>query len=229
MPLSWAALGDTVLSFVCFPILLEPHKVLKIRALQKGVMDPLIADGGEWFCSIVVARIDLNGVVELEDDLKQAMELFLGATALKSGAPDASDEERVTSDELAIVDEEADRIQVMPRREQDLDGDFAELQLMTMVKLDIRFDSGVFIRRELDITSAEDVITSYVIVVGVGVKNIGDFESELSHTCCQFVSLVAWIDHRTQPALFIPNEIAKIAISPRINLLKNHCFFLLES
>jgi hypothetical protein len=144
-----------------------------------------------------VARIDFNGVVELEDNLKQAMELFLSATPLESGAPNAPYEECVPGDKLTIVDKDADRIQVMARCEQDLDGDFAELQLMTMVELDIRFDSGFFIRRELDIAGAEDVIARHVIVVGMGVEDIGDFEPECFDAGRQFGSFVAWIDHCT--------------------------------
>jgi hypothetical protein len=226
VPISWVALGDAMLRFVCFPIFFEPHKIVKLRALQKGVMGPLIADGREWFFPIVVARIDFNGVVELEDDLEQTMELFLGTTPLRPRAPDAPHEERVTGDEFTIIDEETDRIEIVARREQDLDGHFADLQLMAMVELDIRFDSGVFICRELDITSVEDVIASHVIVVGVGVENVGDFEPERLHTGCQFGSLVAGVDHSTQPTLFIANQIAKIAISSSINLLKNHCDLL---
>jgi hypothetical protein len=155
------------------------------------------------------------------------MELFLRATALRPGTPDASHEERVTGDKLTIVDEEADRIEIVARGEQDLDGNFADLQLMAMVEIDVRFDSGVFICGELDITSAEDVIASHVIVVRVGVENVNDFEPEPLHACCQFGSVVAWVDHRTQPTLFIADEIAKIAISSSIDLLKNHCALLL--
>src|SRR5438132_6655495 len=72
----------------------------------------------------------------------------------------------------------------------------------------------------------EDVIPSDMIVMRMGVENIGDFESKILDTRLEFARVVPWIDHRTQAALFIANKAAKIPIASGIDLFKNHALLL---
>ena len=140
-------------------------------------------------------------------------------------SPDTPHKERIAGDEFAVVDEDTDRVQVVPRCKQGLDTNLAELHLVPMVELDVRFDSGIFISRKLDVAGVKDVIASYMVMMCMRVKNIGDFEPECFHPGCQFGGVVAWIDHCAQPTLFIPNEIAKIAIPSSLDLLQKSLFF----
>src|SRR5262245_7145937 len=132
---------------VFVPMFLEPHKVLKFGALQEGIVRPLVANGGEGFCAIIVPGVDLNSIVKLQDDLKQAVKLFLGTAALKTGAANTANKERVTRDELAVTAEQTDGIQIVPGREQHFDAYLADLDLITVVQLDIRVDAGLFVSR----------------------------------------------------------------------------------
>src|SRR5262245_66374538 len=65
-----------------------------------------------------------------------------------------------------------------------------------------------------------------MIVVRMGVENISDFESEVLDACLELTRVVSWINHRTQAALFIANQVAKITIASGIDLFKNHALLL---
>src|SRR6266446_50233 len=92
------SLGNTVLRLVFVPMFFEPHKVLKIRALQEGVGGTFVADGRGGLGTVIVAGVDFHTVIELHDDLEQAVELIFRALPLGKRATNTPDEQSVASD-----------------------------------------------------------------------------------------------------------------------------------
>ena len=70
----------------------------------------------------------------------------------------------------------------MPRREQDVDALLPDLDSITMVQLDVGVDTRLFIGRQLHVTFVKDIVASSMIVMRVGVQDIGDLESEVFDT-----------------------------------------------
>src|SRR5206468_8868819 len=128
-------LGNPVLRLVFVPMFFEPDKVLKIRALQEGVGGTFVADGRGWLRAVIVARIDFHTIIELHDDVKQAVELIVRTRPPRKRAPNTPHEQGITGHQLAI-DQQTNGIQIMPRREQDLDTLLAELDDITVVQLE---------------------------------------------------------------------------------------------
>jgi hypothetical protein len=42
---TWRLLGNAMLSLVFLPVLLQPRKILEVRALQERIVGPFVADG----------------------------------------------------------------------------------------------------------------------------------------------------------------------------------------
>src|SRR5262245_49799130 len=110
--------------------------------------------------------------------------------------------------------------------EQDLDALLPELDHIPMVQLDVRVDPCLFVGCQLYVILVEDAVASHVIMMGVGIEDVGHLESQGLDPRLKFARVIAWIDHRTQAAVFIADEIAKIAIPSGFNLLENHVLLL---
>jgi hypothetical protein len=119
---------------------------LKIRALQEGVGGTFVADGRGGLRTVIVAGVDFHPVIELQDNLEQAVELIFRTRPPRKRAPDTPHEQGIAGHQLAI-DQHTHRVQIMPRREQDLNTLLAELNDIAMVQLDVRVDTCLFVSR----------------------------------------------------------------------------------
>src|SRR5439155_17122316 len=95
-------LGNAVLRLVFVPVLFEPDKILKIGAVQEGIVRAFVADSGEWLGAVIVAGIHFHAVIELHDDLEQAVELLLRVCPLRKRAANTTHEQRITGDQLPV-------------------------------------------------------------------------------------------------------------------------------
>src|SRR5882724_11149108 len=96
------SLGNPVLSLVFVPVLFEPDKILKIGAVQEGVVRAFVADSGEGLGAVIMAGIHFHAVIELHDDLEQALELLLRVCPLRKRPANTTHEQRITSDQLTV-------------------------------------------------------------------------------------------------------------------------------
>src|SRR5690242_12518540 len=98
-------------------MLFEPHKVLKIRALQEGVGGTFVADGRGWLRAVIVAGVDFHTVIEPHDNVEQAVELIFRTLPLRKRATNTPHEQGVTGHQLTI-DQQTYGVHIMPWREQ---------------------------------------------------------------------------------------------------------------
>src|SRR5262249_44344432 len=117
----------------------------------------------------------------------------------------------------------------MPWGEQDLDALLAELDHIPVVELDVRVDSRFFVGGQLHVALVEDAVASYVIMMRVGIEDIGHLESQVLDPRFEFARIITWVNHRAQAAVFIADEIVKFAIPAGLNLLENHALLLPSS
>src|SRR2546425_6734804 len=164
------SLGNPVLRLVFVPMFFEPHKVLKIRTPQEGIIGAFVTDGGEWRGAVIVARVDFHTVIEPHDDVEQAVELIFRTRPLGKRATNTSNEQGITRDELA-VDQQTNGVHIMPWREQDFDTLLPKLNDIAVIQLDIRVDACLFVGPELYVALVEDVIPSDMIVMRMGVED----------------------------------------------------------
>ena len=145
-----------------------------------------------------------------------------------SRPPDTTDKEGVTRHQF-VAGQKTHGIEVVPRRKQGRNGEIAQAEFGAMVEWDIGIGRGLFVGCEFGVALAKHVVAGHVVVVPVGVENIGHVIAQLLDTRCELIRVVAGIDYRTLPACFISNEIAEVAVTTGVNLFKNHLAHLLSN
>ncbi len=107
-------------------------EVRPLFQLQARIARHLLGQRGIFAVAVDMCRVDPGGRVQQQQAVEQAVVQLLGVAAGQVGAAAAADQQGVAG-EHPVLDVHADRVRGVPRRVQDIQRQFAEVDLLAVV------------------------------------------------------------------------------------------------